>query len=677
MRVLRGKVLRLLRVLTLAHNAILLYINQYQNENQPMTAVDDIKSRLDVVDYISQTVKLRRTGKNYIGFCPFHPNSRTPAFVVFPDSGTWRCFGQCNEGGDIFKFVMKKEGWDFPQTLQYLAQRTGVVLEPLTPQKKEHEDKLDTLRGILEQAVVFYRHHLSQTPAGKPALDYLHKRGLTDETIESFGLGYAPDSWDALLNHFTAKGISPDDLLEVGLVTERGESGGFYDRFRNRILFPIQDANGRMAGFGARILDPNDVPKFLNSPQTTLFDKGRLLYGMDKARKAIRASNQAVIVEGYLDVILLHQAGFTNTVSPMGTALTEDQLRMLKKFSRQIVLALDADAAGEKATLRGLEVARQALDRTAEISSDASGIFDARGLVRTEARLQADLRVTTIPEGMDPDEVVLRNPEEWSDILAKAQPIVVHVMDALAANRNLDDAKTKADIASEILPLIEDVPNPIERDTYRQRLARLLRIDESTLLGTTTAPRKVQRPRQRFDTRQVPTPIGEVEKPQTLVSKMERHILAMLVNNPNAMYLLNRMLQRYGLQPFNPVEMELVEHQVLGKLIYDGLEQMNLEPGEFILQQIPSELEELVSEMKAKLNLENLPENRQMEDLFRTVLRMRHEQINQEMNQLRFLQQEGQELETQDQENYNERIVQSAQTLARINRALHDPFIPD
>ncbi|MEN6436226.1 MAG: hypothetical protein ABFD58_10475, partial [Anaerolineaceae bacterium] len=167
------------------------------------------------------------------------------------------------------------------------------------------------------------------------------------------------------------------------------------------------------------------------------------------------------------------------------------------------------------------------------------------------------------------------------------------------------------------------------------------------------------------------------EKPQTLVSKMERHILAMLVNNPNAMYLLNRMLQRYGLQPFNPVEMELVEHQVLGKLIYDGLEQMNLEPGEFILQQIPSELEELVSEMKAKLNLENLPENRQMEDLFRTVLRMRHEQINQEMNQLRFLQQEGQELETQDQENYNERIVQSAQTLARINRALHDPFIPD
>jgi len=662
---------------SLAHIPILLYINQYENERQSMTAVDEIKSRLDVVDFISQTVKLRRTGKNYIGFCPFHPNSRTPAFVVFPDSGTWRCFGQCNEGGDIFKFVMKKEGWDFAQTLQYLAQRAGVVLEPLTPQKKEHEDRLDTLRSILEQAVVFYQHHLTQTPAGKPALDYLHKRGLTDQTIASFGLGYAPAGWDAVLNHFTAKGYKPDDLLEVGLITERGEGEGFYDRFRNRILFPIQDVNGRMAGFGARILDPNDVPKFLNSPQTSLFDKGRLLYGMDKARKAIRTTNQAVIVEGYLDVILLHQAGFTNTVSPMGTALTEDQMRMVKKFARQIVLALDADAAGQKATLRGLEVARQALDRTAEISSDAGGIFDARGLVRTEARLQADLRVTTIPEGMDPDEVVLRNPEEWSDILAKAQPIVVHVMESLAANRNLDDAKTKAEIAGEIMPLIEDVPNPIERDTYRQRLARMLRVDESTLLGGTGTPRRVLRPRQRAETQQAPATTEQAGKPQTLVRKLERHILAMLVNNPNAMYLLNRMLQKYGLQPLNPAEFDLAEHQVLGKLIYDSLEQVNLEPGEFIHQQTPGELEELVSEMKAKLNLENLPENRQMEDLFRTVLRLRHEQINQEMNQLRFLQQEDQGSEFQEQENYNERIMQSAQTLARINRAFHDPFIPD
>lgn len=642
-----------------------------------MTAIDEIKSRLDIVDFVSQSVKLRRAGKNYTGFCPFHPNTRTPAFVIFPDSGTWRCFGQCNEGGDIFRFVMKKEGWDFNQTLKFLADRAGVVLEPLTPQKKEHEDRLDTLRGLLEQAVVFYRHHLTQTAAGKPALDFLHRRGLTDQTIEAFGLGYAPESWDAALNHFTAKGVSPEDLLEVGLTTERAEGGGFYDRFRNRVLFPIHDANGRMAGFGARILNPDDVPKFLNSPQTPLFDKGRLLYGMDKARKAIRTNDEAVIVEGYLDVIVLHQGGFTNTVSPMGTALTEDQLRMLKKYARRIVLALDADAAGEKATLRGLEVARQAMDRTAEISSDASGIFNARGLVRTEGRLQADLRVTTIPAGMDPDEVVLRSPEEWTEILRKAQPIVVHVMEALAASQDLDDAKVKADIARKVMPLIEDVPNPIERDTYRQRLARLLRVDESILGGSTAVPRRAAA-RSQTAPGIKPTPAGDLPAPgQDLIHRLEKHILAILINNPSLIYSLNRMLQLYGLIPFQADGMELVEHQTLASLIYEAVEQDSMETAEYISQQIPDEFEEIMREIKESVKLEKLTENRQLEDLFRTVLRKRQEQINREINQLRFIQQEAQEQNEPEQDDYIERILKNSQTLARINRALHEPFIPD
>lgn len=642
-----------------------------------MTAIDEIKSRIDIVDYISQTVKLRRAGKSYTGFCPFHPNTRTPAFVVFPDSGTWRCFGQCNEGGDIFRFVMKKEGWDFNQTLKFLADRAGVVLEPLTPQKKEHEDRLDILRGLLEQAVVFYRHHLTQTAAGKPALDFLHRRGLTDETIEAFGLGYAPDGWDAVLSHFTAKGVSPADLLEAGLVTERAEGSGYYDRFRNRVLFPIHDPVGRMAGFGARILNPDDVPKFLNSPQTPLFDKGRLLYGMDKARKSIRNSDEAVIVEGYLDVIVLHQGGFTNTVSPMGTALTEDQLRMLKKYARRIVLALDADAAGEKATLRGLEVARQALDRTAEISSDASGIFNARGLVRTEGRLQADLRVTTIPEGMDPDEVVLRSPDEWTEILHQAKPIVIHVMEALAASQDLEDAKVKSDIAKKVMPLIEDVPNPIERDTYRQRLARLLRVDESILGGSASLPRRTaSRGRPAPGTK--PALPGDMPAPgQDLIHRLEKHILAILVNNPGLIYSLNRMLQLYGLLPFQADGMELVEHQTLASLLYEAVEQDSMETAEYISRQTPEEFEEKVREIRDSVKLERLTENRQLEDLFRTVLRKRQEQINREINQLRFIQQEAQEQNEPEQEDYIERIQYNSQTLVRINRALHEPFIPD
>ena len=305
----------------------------------------------------------------------------------------------------------------------------------------------------------------------------MQHRGLQPATIETFGLGYAPDSFNAALQYFTSKGYTQQELLDAGVATERQGAEGIYDRFRHRVMFPIRDMAGHMAGFGARILRPDDVPKFLNSPQTPLFDKGHLLYGLDQARKPIRAQDQVVIVEGYLDVIVLHQGGFTNTVSPMGTALTEDQLRLLKRFTRRIVLALDADAAGEKATLRGLELARQTLDHADEL------VFDARGLIRHEARLQADVRVTTIPAGMDPDEVVLRDPEEWRKILASAQPVVIHVMDTLARSRNIDDPKTKSEIAAQVMPLIADVPDAVEREDYRQRLARLLRIDERVLAG--------------------------------------------------------------------------------------------------------------------------------------------------------------------------------------------------
>ena len=278
-----------------------------------------------------------------------------------------------------------------------------------------------------------------------------------------------------------------------------GMMADVYDKFRNRVMFPIRDVAGKMAGFGARILDPNDMPKFLNSPQTALFDKSHLLYGLNLARKPIRDQNEVVIVEGYLDVILLYQAGFTNTVSPMGTALNEDQLRLLNKLSHRIVLALDADAAGEKATMRGLDLARNALEHENEL------VFDAHGLLRHEARLQADVRVTTLPDGMDPDEVVLRDPDEWKQIVASARPIVVHVMETLAKDQDLNDAKVKIAIAAQVTPLIEDVPSAIERDTYRQQLARLLKVDEQTLLGS---QRVVERTRRRTSRVEDPARLG-------------------------------------------------------------------------------------------------------------------------------------------------------------------------
>jgi DNA primase len=440
-----------------------------------MSQIDEIKSRIDIVDLISETVKLRRAGKNYSGLCPFH-TEKTPSFIVSPERQTWHCFGQCSEGGDVISFVMKKEGWDFGEALRSLAERAGVKLEPYKAQKPEEKEEHERLRGLLEEAVTFYRHQLVNTPAGKLALDYLHeKRRLSDATLETFGLGYAPDAWDAALSHFKSQGYSEQELLETGMVSER-ESGGFYDRFRNRIMIPIRDENGKIAGFGARILDPNDVPKFLNSPDTVLFSKSRLLYGLDRARKPIRAADQAVIVEGYMDVIALHQAGFENVISPMGTALTEDQLRLLKKFSRRIVLALDPDAAGQAAVLRGLDAARQSLDREGEIS------FDARGLLRHESRLQADLRVANMPDELDPDEIVQRDSEQWKLLIESAKPVIEHVMTTLAQGRDLDDPKVVSEIGDKVWPLIHDLPKPEEREFFTQRLARFLKVDERAFI---------------------------------------------------------------------------------------------------------------------------------------------------------------------------------------------------
>jgi DNA primase len=325
-----------------------------------MTVVDDIKNQLDLVDIVSQTVKLRKAGKNYSGFCPFHANTHTPAFVIFPETQTWRCFGQCNTGGDLFGYVMKREGWDFGETLKYLADKAGVTLPSYTPISEKAEEVKKTIELLLQDAADYYRQQMLETPHGQEALEYLRKRGLNDETIKIWGLGYAPGGWSELTNAMKRKGYRDALLLEAGLVSER-DDGGAYDKFRHRLMFPIRDTYGKMAGFGGRVLDPNDVPKYMNSPKTDLFDKGRLLFGLDLARQSIRSDEQAVIVEGYMDVIGLYQAGFKNAVSPMGTALTEDQFKLLKKFSRNLVLALDPDAAGEKATLKGLETARKTM----------------------------------------------------------------------------------------------------------------------------------------------------------------------------------------------------------------------------------------------------------------------------------------------------------------------------
>ncbi len=629
-----------------------------------MSSIEEIKDRLDIVDVVSETVKLRRSGKNHVGFCPFHANTRTPSFVVFPETDTWRCFGQCNEGGDIYKFVMKREGWDFPEALSHLAKQAGVQLRAPSPQEQARKDEYARLHKLLEDAATYYRHQLLNTEAGKSTREYLHQRGLNinNKTIEGFGLGYAPDSWDSLLNHFLDKGISVEELLEVGLIGER-EKGGHFDKYRHRVMFPIRDGRGRMTGFGARALHADERAKYLNSPQTAVFDKSRLLYGLDRARKSIRDKDQVVIVEGYFDVIALHQAGYSNTVSPMGTALTGHQLRQLKRFSRRIVLALDADAAGSNATLRGLQVAREAMDHESE------PVFNPRGLLRHEARLQADIRVTILPEGKDPDDVVRESPEHWQEILDATRPIVIHVMETLAEGKDRDDPKVKTEIAQQVIPLIQDLPSAIERDTYLQRLARFLRVNEETLLRENPQPRR----RGRKQTHDIPA--GESDQPQTSASehiskKLELHSLGIIMRHPELLYRVDRALGEADLDRISSADFQHTDHQMMFRLSLESLEQDYLEPVNFTLDNLPQPLVDLADEILVKSEKLDPNEERVLDDLLRTILKLRRLTIHQGNEQLQFLQEEAQEAGDLQAVPYQHAIVSAVKKLNHLDKAL-------
>jgi DNA primase len=637
-----------------------------------MSQIDEIKSRIDIVDLIGETVKLRRAGKNYSGLCPFH-NEKTPSFIVSPERQSWRCFGQCGEGGDIFKFVMKKEGWDFKEALRYLAERAGVKLEPYRAEKQEEKEAHERLRGLLEEAVTFYRHHLS-TPAGKFALDYLHdKRHISDATIEAFGLGFAPAGWDAALNHFKSREYTEQELLEAGLVSER-DSGGVYDKFRNRLMIPIRDENGKMTGFGARILDPQDVPKFMNSPETPLFSKSHLLYGLDRARKAIRSENQAVIVEGYLDVIAVQQAGFMNVVSPMGTSLTEDQLRLLKKFTRRFVLALDPDAAGQNAVLRGLEAARQSLDRTEEVA------FDARGLLHHEARLQADLRVASMPDELDPDEIVQRDPDQWKSLIEGAQPIVVHVMEALARGRDLEDAKVKSEISSRVLPLIEDLPNPVERETYKQRLARFLKVDEHAFMHMRSAGMGTvgAREKKKWVSSVKADALSREKEPAREISgkslspgqRVEAHILGLLIRRPDLLFRLDRRLQEAGLNHLGPEDFTYTDHQVLFRLVRRSLDQDEQDTDQHLRQNLPESLRDMVADLEKKTGTLDPVDDRLLEDLFRAVIMIRRTSLAESINQIHYLQLEAQQSGNSDAVlSYREMVQDLTHSLRNLDQA--------
>jgi DNA primase len=408
-------------------------------------------------------------------------------------------------------------------------------------------------------------------------------------------------------------------------------------------------------------VDPNDIPKFLNSPETPIFSKGRLLYGLDRARKPIRVADQAVIVEGYLDVIALHQAGYENVVSPMGTALTEDQLRLLKRSTRRIVLALDPDTAGQKAVLRGLDAARSAMDREGEFG------FDARGLLKNEARLQADLRVASMPDDLDPDEIVARDKDEWKRLIENAKPVVTHVMETLAAGQNLSDPNVKKQIAAQVLPLIEDLPSAMERDTYRQALARMLRVSESALTGAQAQGPRVRRPRsiKREDARESASPALAVSSSE----KVEGYVAAVLFRKPELLYRLDRALQEHGLLPLAKEDFEYTDHQIVFGLIRQSVEQDQSEHHAFVENALPESLRALSGELLRQTETLERVEDRLLEELMRGVIKARRVAASENLNQLRFLQEEAHQAGDMRASSYQELVLQHTRLLRDLDQA--------
>ena len=434
-----------------------------------MSVVDEVKQRTDIVDLVGQYVHLQRAGRNFKALCPFH-TERTPSFIVFPERQSWHCFGACGSGGDVFTFFMKRENVEFGEALRLLAERAGVALGGRSD--PEEDTRRQRLREANQAAAQYFHQALLSSSAGQPAREYLASRGLDEATIEGFQLGYSLPAWDTLKGHLTGQGFSEEELLTAGLLVE-GERGG-YDRFRGRLMFPIRDERGRVAGFGARALDESE-PKYLNTPQTPIFDKGAILYALERAKEEIRRQELAVIVEGYMDVIAAHQHGLRNVVASMGTSLTERQVNLLKRYTRNLALALDADVAGSEATLRGIQVAADALDKT------SVPVPDWRGVIRYQDALAADIRVISLPAGRDPDDVIRSDPEDWRRLAAEAKPVLDHLFEAVTARLDMSQPRERSRAVSELLPLVGAVSDQVVRAHYLQRLARLAQVDEEAL----------------------------------------------------------------------------------------------------------------------------------------------------------------------------------------------------
>lgn len=494
-----------------------------------MSVIEEIKDKLDIVTYIGQYVPLKKAGGYYKANCPFH-TEKTPSFMVSAERQTWRCYGACGAGGDVLDFAKRQHGWTMAEAIQELAKQAGIEIK-----QAERHDNLERLYGLLAAATEGYHKALLDYPGAQHARDYVTGRGLSPETVESFGLGYAPDHWHAMTANLRQLGYSDADIVAAGIAREGKK--GLYDLFRNRLMIPIYDKRGRVIGFGARALNPDDEPKYLNSPQSPVFDKSRVLFGLNRVPRNVESM---VIVEGYMDVITAFQAGYTNVVAQMGTALTDAQVALLNM--KTIIVALDGDSAGQQAARRDLEQV---------------------------IKIQRDVRVATLPEGQDPDDLLRQTPDRWPTLIDQAMPVAEYIIDTetTGLEDNAPIAEREA-LARRLLPLLMATENNIYRMDNVQALALRLRIPERELLALA---------------RQAKTPTATPEPSISTETTAEQLCLSALLADPQALYSIQRAFRQREVADFGVDDFGRTSRQGMQALI-DALAQDDLEPIEYVRQ---------------------------------------------------------------------------------------------
>ena len=420
-----------------------------------LSPIDEIKSRLDVVEVIGSYIKLHKTGANFRTLCPFH-SEKKPSFFVSPARQIWHCFG-CGRGGDIFGFVKEIEGVEFGDALRILAQRAGVELKKYTPEYAKLKSERQRLYEICELATRFFEKQLEESSTGKEAKKYLLSRGISEESIKKWRLGYSPDTWQGLSDFLTSRGYKKEEVEKAGLGIS-SEVGSFYDRFRGRIIFPIFDLNSQVIGFGGRVFkekDKTEVAKYVNTPNTLLYDKSRVLYGLDKSKLEIRKKDSCILVEGYTDVIMAHQAGTQNIVATSGTALTPYQLKILKRYSENLILGFDMDVAGDWATKRGIDLAQL---------------------------WGFNIKVVLLPEEKDPADIISKSPRTWEKLISEAKSILEFYFESSFSRIDKAMPEGKKEISKILLPVIKRISNKIEQSFWIQKLSKELGVREESVI---------------------------------------------------------------------------------------------------------------------------------------------------------------------------------------------------